>query len=388
MMVRSPLAPYAADAAASRGRLVPEAACPMRTPFQRDRDRIVHATAFRRLTYKTQVFVFHEGDHFRTRLTHSLEVAQIARAITRLLGGDEDLAEALALAHDLGHSPFGHAGERALDAAMADFGGFDHNAQSIKVVTSLERKYAAFDGLNLAFETLEGLAAHNGPVAPGPVMAAVAGAGLSSHLNLAGHASIEAQAAALADDIAYTNHDIDDGLRAGLLTLDQLVEAPLAGVYVVAALSLNPPDRTRAIYEVNRRMITAMIDDAVKTARTRIAELQPQSNDDIANAGRAMVAFSKGMAGELGALKRYLFANVYRHERVMRVMRGAEQIVRDLVGHYLAEPASLPKPYDDRAASLDRAERAALIRDFVAGQTDRYAISEHRRLFKETPELR
>ncbi len=388
MMVRSPLAPYAADAAASRGRLVPEAACPMRTPFQRDRDRIVHATAFRRLTYKTQVFVFHEGDHFRTRLTHSLEVAQIARAITRLLGGDEDLAEALALAHDLGHSPFGHAGERALDAAMSDFGGFDHNAQSIKVVTSLERKYAAFDGLNLTFETLEGLAAHNGPVAPGPVMAAVAGAGLSGHLNLTGFASIEAQAAALADDIAYTNHDIDDGLRAGLLTLDQLVEAPLAGVYVVAALSLNPPDRTRAIYEVNRRMITAMIDDAVKTARTRIAEVGPQSSDDIANAGRAMVAFSKGMASELGALKRYLFANVYRHERVMRVMRGAEQIVRDLVGHYLADPTSLPSPYDERAQKLDRAERAALVRDFVAGQTDRYAISEHRRLFAQTPELR
>lgn len=388
MTYRNPLAPYAADAAASRGRLVPEAACPMRTPFQRDRDRIVHATAFRRLTYKTQVFVFHEGDHFRTRLTHSLEVAQIARALTRLLGGDEDLAEALALAHDLGHSPFGHAGERALDAAMSDFGGFDHNAQSIKVVTSLERKYAAFDGLNLTFETLEGLAAHNGPVMHGPVMATVAGAGLSEHLNLAGHASIEAQAAALADDIAYANHDIDDGLRAGLLTLDQLVEAPLAGVYVVAALSLDPPDRTRAIYEVNRRMITAMIDDAVKTARTRIAETKPQSSADIANAGRAMVAFSKGMAGELGALKRYLFANVYRHDRVMRVMRGAEQIVGDLVACYLADPASLPSPYGDRAQNLDRTERAALVRDFVAGQTDRYAISEHRRLFPQTPELR
>jgi dGTPase len=379
---------YAADASRSRGRLVPEAACPMRTPFQRDRDRIVHATAFRRLTYKTQVFVYHEGDHYRTRLTHSLEVAQIARAIARLLQVDEDLAEALALAHDLGHPPFGHAGERALDRAMAGFGGFDHNAQSLKVVTKLERKYAAFDGLNLSFETLEGLAGHNGPVTHGPVFAALASAGLAGKLDVAGHASLEAQAAAIADDIAYTNHDIDDGLRAGLLNIDDLVAAPLVGPYVQAALALQTRDRSRAVYEVNRRLITAMIDDAVTTARAAIADLQPRSAADVAAAGRALVAFSEPMARDLAALKAYLFTHVYRHARVMRVMEEAATIVRDLVALYLAEPERLPPPWNARAGSLDGPERAALIRDFVAGMTDRYAIGEHRRLFPATPELR
>src|SRR5215831_17684220 len=268
------LAAYATVAEASAGRLHPEPACPMRTPFQRDRDRIVHATAFRRLTYKTQVFVFHEGDHYRTRLTHSLEVAQIARAIARMLGLDEDLAEALALAHDLGHPPFGHAGERALAAATAAFGGFDHNAQSFKVVTRLERKYAGFDGLNLSYETLEGLAKHNGPLT-GPdgqvavLRREIGAAGLVQRLYLDAFAPAEAQVAALADDIAYNAHDLDDGLRAGLIRLEDLASVPLAGGFV-AALPRAGLDKQRAIYEVNRRIIAAMIEDAVRESRGRL----------------------------------------------------------------------------------------------------------------------
>jgi dGTPase len=377
----NPAASIATDAALSRGRLIAEPACPMRTPFQRDRDRIVHATAFRRLTYKTQVFLFHEGDHYRTRLTHTLEVAQIARAIARMLQLDEDLAEALALAHDLGHPPFGHAGERALDAVLVDFGGFDHNAQSLKVVTRLERKYMRFDGLNLSFETLEGLAKHNGPVGDGPVMTVLARAGLTPHLRLATQASLEAQAAAIADDIAYNNHDIDDGLRAGLLVLEDLTTVPLVGGFVVAALAADAPDRQRVIYEVNRRMITAMIENVVGQARLTLAA---GADVDVT----PVVTFSPGMSQDLLGLKQTLFAKVYRHPRVMHVMAGAEQIVRDVFQHYLEQPSSLPAPRNDQAIGLGLDARAALVSDFVAGMTDRYAIAEHRRLFDATPELR
>ena len=267
-----PVAAYATQAQESAGRLHPEPACPMRTPYQRDRDRIVHATAFRRLTYKTQVFVFHEGDHYRTRLTHSLEVAQITRAIARMLFLDEDLAEALALAHDLGHPPFGHAGERALAQVMAPYGGFDHNAQSFKVVTRLERKYAGFDGLNLTMEALEGLAKHNGPLSGGEtegealLRKAIDEVGLAGHMHLEQFAPAEAQAAAIADDIAYNSHDLDDGLRAGLLSLGDLTDVPLAGQFVREA-PLAGVDTQRVIYEVNRRIITAMIDDVVRESR-------------------------------------------------------------------------------------------------------------------------
>jgi len=266
----------------------------MRTPFQRDRDRIVHATAFRRLTYKTQVFVFHEGDHYRTRLTHSLEVAQIARAIARMLVLDEDLAEALALAHDLGHPPFGHAGERALAAAMAAFGGFDHNAQSLKVVTRLERKYAGFDGLNLTFETLEGLAKHNGPLTGhGPhemvLRREIETAGLATRLHLDAFAPAEAQAAAIADDIAYNAHDLDDGLRAGLIRLEDLVDVPLARTFV-AELPRAGLETQRAVYEVNRRMITAMIDDVVRESRARLAQLDEQSLAGVRAASEPVIA--------------------------------------------------------------------------------------------------
>jgi dGTPase len=363
----------------------------MRTAFQRDRDRIVHATAFRRLTYKTQVFVFHEGDHYRTRLTHSLEVAQIARAIARMLALDEDLAEALALAHDLGHPPFGHAGERALADVMAGYGGFDHNAQSFRVVALLERKYAAFDGLNLTFETLEGLAKHNGPV---PVAGqdvlrkAVEQAGASGRLHLDLYAPAEAQVAAIADDVAYNSHDLDDGLRAGLIALDDLRDVPLAGRFV-REVSRGTADRQRTIYEVNRRIITAMIDDVARESRTRLAALTDQSLQGVREAGRPVIAASAGRRVEIQGLQAFLFANVYRHPRVMRVVEGAESIVRDLFGRYMAEPAAMPASWRAAAeASPSDTERATVVSDFVAGMTDRFAVHEHARLFDATPELR
>jgi dGTPase len=362
----------------------------MRTAFQRDRDRIVHATAFRRLTYKTQVFVFHEGDHYRTRLTHSLEVAQIARAIARLLWLDEDLAEALALAHDLGHPPFGHAGERALATATAPYAGFDHNAQSLKVVTRLERKYAAFDGLNLSLETLEGLVKHNGPLTGAHddefvVRAAIAEAGLDGRLHLALFAPAEAQAAAIADDIAYNCHDLDDGLRAGLIGFDDLIEVPLAG-RLVAEVAGTGIETGRIIYEVNRRMITAMIDDVVRCSKLRLEALAKPSLQGVREAGRPMIVLSEDRSTEMTGLKAFLHAKVYRHPRVMHVMRGAEQIVADLFARYMAEPGEMPPPW--RNAGAGEAARAAVVADFVAGMTDRYAINEHRRLFDATPELR
>ncbi len=386
---------YAASATASRGRRHAEAECTTRSPFQRDRDRIVHSTAFRRLTHKTQVFLFHEGDHYRTRLTHSLEVAQIARTIARQLRLDEDLAEALALAHDLGHSPFGHAGERALDAAMAAFGGFDHNAQSLRTVMSLERKYMAFDGLNLTWESLEGLAKHNGPLAA-PKAAAVQKviAPLEAWCGLAPHnwASAEAQVAALSDDIAYLNHDVDDGLRAGLVAVDDLAGVPVAAEAVAdvrpSLASVAGATQSRATFEITRRMITVMIRDVVDTSRGLLAVLAPESPEDIRCAGRAMVAFSAGMEQSLAGLRRFLFERVYRAGRVMRVMNGAEAITRDLFQRYLEDGAALPETWQRAAAGLSERRRARLIADFVAGMTDRYAIAEHERLFDATPELR
>jgi dGTPase len=370
----------------------------MRTPFQRDRDRIVHATAFRRLTHKTQVFLFHEGDHYRTRLTHTIEVAQIARAIARLLGLDEDLTEALALAHDLGHPPFGHAGERALDAAMTRYGGFDHNAQSFKVVTRLERKYAAFDGLNLSFETLEGLVKHNGPLTgphstearPGEnriLLSEIERAGLMTSLRPDHFASAEAQAAAVADDIAYVNHDIDDALRAGLLQLDTLADAPLVGPYVTRAKATGT-DAGRLIYEVNRRLITAMIEDVGQASRARLGQLKPTTSAAITEANEPMIDFSSGFKTELLALKGQLMERVYRHEKVMRVMRNAEGLVADLFQHFMQSDTGLPDNWIRATAATTGAARAALIGDFVAGMTDRYAMAVHRELFDHTPELR
>jgi dGTPase len=384
-------ASYAASAVASLGRVYPEPECPTRSPFQRDRDRILHATSFRRLTYKTQVFLFHEGDHYRSRLTHSLEVAQIARTIARQLRLDEDLAEALALAHDLGHSPFGHAGERALDSAMQDFGGFDHNAQSVRVVTHLERKYLAFDGLNLTWETLEGLVKHNGPVRDrnSTVAKSVRRIETWKSLDLESWASAEAQAASLADDIAYLSHDVDDGLRAGLLTFEALASASLAGpISVDVARQAQSTSDGRAIYEVTRRMIKAMVADVVTESRHRLQAIKPQSPSDIRHAGNAVVAFSPDMTRQLDTLKEFLFAHVYRHPKVVGVMANAESIVTALFKRYLADPATMPESWSRAAQPLVPRKRARLVSDFVSGQTDRYAIAEHRRLFGVAPDLR
>lgn len=371
--------------------MIPEAPSPTRSPYARDRDRILHSTAFRRLNYKTQVFLYHDGDHYRSRLTHSLEVAQIARSLARSLRIDEDLTEALALAHDLGHPPFGHAGERALDAAMQTAGGFDHNAQSLRVVTKLEKKYASFDGLNLTFETLEGLVKHNGPLlggrhpVPEPVLAYCA----KQNLDLGTYASVEAQVAALADDIAYNNHDVDDGYRADCFTFAELAEVPIAGRLLAQVDAAYPGvEGPRRLYEVNRRLITAMIDDALAETAARLASLEPGSADDVRHAGHAVVAFSDAMRRELDDLRKFLFARVYRHERIMRIMVAAEGVVADLFRRYSTDMDALPPEWSEQAPALDARAFARHVCDFIAGQTDRYALAEHSRLFDATPDLR
>jgi dGTPase len=395
---RGPRAPYAADPATSRGRLYDETPSPTRTDFQRDRDRIVHSTAFRRLKQKTQVFLYDEGDHYRTRLTHSLEVAQIARALARALNLDEDLAEALALAHDLGHPPFGHAGERALDRALARAGGFDHNAQGLRVVTRLERRYPRFDGLNLVWETLEGLVKHNGPLTlPGEAggQAAVGGSlpfAVAEHaevqdLWLWSFASVEAQAAAIADDIAYDAHDIDDGLRAGLLALDDLAEIALTANLLGDIRRQYPGlDRQRQAYELIRRLITTMIEDVIAESFRRLDRLAPANADDVRRAGVPIVGFSFELEASDRAIKRLLTERVYRHRRVMRVMEQAEAVVGRLFQRYWNDTGALPDEWRADAGSAD-AGRARQIADFLAGMTDRYALAEYRRLFDERLDL-
>jgi dGTPase len=381
---------YAASGVPSRGRYYAESDCGTRSPFQRDRDRILHSSAFRRLTYKTQVFLPHEGDHFRTRLTHSLEVAQVARTIARQLRLDEDLAETIALAHDLGHSPFGHAGERALDTAMKADGGFDHNAQSLRIVTTLERKYLAFDGLNLTWETLEGLAKHNGPLRnkESAVAKVVRNIEAWSPLNLDEWPSAEAQVASLADDVAYLSHDLDDGLRAGLISFDMLLDVPLAGPIARAVQAIaGEAEPTRAIYEVTRRMITQMVSDIVGESRSRLSGIAPRSPDDIREAKQSAVSFSDAMTTDLAHLKSFLFQAVYHHRRVLDVMEEAEKVVRDLFGKYRTDADALPPGWREVLPGLDEHKRARLACDFLAGQTDRYALAEHRRLFDVTPEL-
>ena len=390
-----PLAPYAVQPKGSRGRLRSEPPSATRSPFARDRDRILHSAAFRRLNYKTQVFIYHEGDHYRSRLTHSLEVAQIARSLARTLLVDEDLTEALALAHDLGHPPFGHAGERALDAAMQDAGGFDHNAQSLRVVTELERKYARFDGLNLTWETLEGLVKHNGPLTgpnaakparpvPEPILAYCA----KQDLELATYPAVEAQAAALADDIAYNNHDIDDGYRAGLFSFTELADVPIAARALAEVRKAYPGiDGPRLLYESIRRLISAMIEDAVAEAEHRLAKLEPHNADAIRHAPNPIVAFSDPMRRDLDLLRAFLFARVYRHQRIVRIMDQAGGMVQDLFRRYGADQAALPPEWREQAPASGAAY-ARHIADFIAGMTDRFALAEHRRLFDATPDLR
>ncbi len=393
-------ASYAADPAASRGRLFPEPASATRSVFRRDCDRIIHATAFRRLSYKTQVFIYHEGDHYRTRLTHTLEVAQIARSIARALSLDEDLAEALALAHDLGHPPFGHAGERALDHCLAAFGGFDHNAQTLRVVTALERRYAEFDGLNLSWEMLEGLVKHNGPLTDrsgAPLMRyqargvprAIRDYSERQDLQLWSYAGGEAQAAAIADDIAYDAHDIDDGLRADLFGIDDIATVPLAADIVSEMTSRYPNlDKTRRVHELVRRLLTRLIEDVIFQSERHLLALAPRSSDDIRLAAAPVIGFSPVMADADKAIKAFLYPRMYRHERIMRIMTDAESVVRDLFSHYVANPADMPDEWHEGLAASDEAGLALRVGDFIAGMTDRYALAEHARFFDSTPELR
>ncbi|MBV8938294.1 MAG: deoxyguanosinetriphosphate triphosphohydrolase [Alphaproteobacteria bacterium] len=374
------LASYAAHPAASRGRLHTEAEDQTRSCFQRDRDRVIHSTAFRRLEYKTQVFVNHEGDHYRTRLTHSLEVAQIARSLARALALNEDLTEALALAHDLGHPPFGHAGEDGLRAAMADFGGFDHNAHSIRIVTKLEQRYAAFDGLNLTWEALEGIAKHNGPVANAP--RALAKYNREHDLELDTWPSAEAQVASLADDIAYNNHDLDDGLRAELFHVEELSAVPeVYAAFTEVRRHWPHLEQARLIHEALRRLINRMCMDALATTRAALAATGVQSADEVRQLGRPLVEFSAGMQEINKQLKRFLSERMYRHYKVNRMSSKARRVTRELFDFFLAEPECLPTDWRALAPGPRTAETAHVVCDFIAGMTDRYALEEHRRIF-------
>jgi dGTPase len=367
----SGLASYAAHASASRGRRDPEPEAPGRSAFQRDRDRVIHSNAFRRLEYKTQVFVNHEGDLFRTRLTHSLEVAQIGRAIARQLGANEDLVEAIALAHDLGHTPFGHAGQDALHECMRAHGGFEHNLQSLRVVDELEERYGAFNGLNLTFETREGILKHCSPENARKL------GDLGERFLQKRQPSLEAQIANLADEIAYNNHDIDDGLRSGLLQLAQLEAVPLFARHAQGVRAEFPEiGERRMVNETVRRMINTLIVDLSSETSRRIAEVRPGTIDDVRGAG-PLVAFSASLRAEADTLKAFLLHNLYRHYKVMRMTTKAKRVVTDLFGAFYDEPRLLPADHQARAAE----HKARAIADYVAGMTDRYAMKEHQRLF-------
>ncbi len=374
------LAPYACDPARSRGRLFQEPEDVTRSPFQRDRDRIIHSAAFRRLEYKTQVFVNHEGDHYRTRLTHSLEVAQLARSMSRALRLNEDLAEALALAHDLGHTPFGHAGEDALKEAMPNFGGFDHNAQTLRILTKLEHRYASFDGLNLTWETLEGIAKHNGPVAKPP--RAMAEYVKKHDLELHSYASAEAQLASLADDIAYNNHDIDDGLRSGLFSIGEICEVPIVrNAFAEVRKLYGDIEESRLIHESIRRMIHAMVLDVLTETGGRIIKNGVASVEDVRALSRPLVAFSRDMDVQVHALKNFLKTHMYRHWRVNRMTSKARRVVQDLFAFFLAEPECLPTEWQKLVAKPGSRQTAEVVADFIAGMTDRFAIDEYERVF-------
>ncbi|GGD97611.1 dGTPase [Rhizobium sp. BK226] len=388
---------YAADPWTSRGRLYQEDGSPTRSDFQRDRDRIVHTTAFRRLKHKTQVFIAQDGDHYRTRLTHTIEVAQIARALARALKLDEDLAEGVALVHDFGHTPFGHTGEDALHEVLLPYGGFDHNAQSLRIVTKLERRYAEFDGINLTWESLEGLVKHNGPLLTpdgvgtrGPVPQPILDYCELHDLELASYASLEAQVAAIADDIAYNTHDIDDGLRSGYLTFEMLEEIPfLAGLMAEVRERYPHLEPSRFTHEIMRRQITRMVEDVIGVAQARLSLLRPESAGDIRGAGQVIATFSEAMAETDRQIKAMLFKRIYRNADIMRIRAGAAKIVTDLFGAYMANPKEMQSHYwVDHIAGLSDAPKARHVGDYLAGMTDTYAISAHRRLFDHTPDLR
>ncbi len=396
----SETASYASKPEASLGRLYGTGPSPTRSEFQRDRDRIIHSTAFRRLQHKTQVFLAHEGRHFRNRLTHTLEVSQIARSIARALSLNEDLAEAVALSHDLGHTPFGHAGERALHRAMAPYGGFDHNVQALRVVTRLENRYAEHDGLNLTWETLEGILKHNGPIthADGRPYGRYEEEGLpagiddipaAAGLRLSSHASLEAQVAAIADDIAYNAHDIDDALRAGLIKLEDFGDAPMAGPIVHEVMALYPNvGSKRQTHEVQRRMITRAIEDVIANSAANIAEAGVTTAEDVRTAGHTLIAFSPDTAVAEKGLKAVLFKRVYRDEAVMRPVRESEALVERLFAAYMND-ADMPGRWGEAArAAADPSARSRIVADFIAGMTDPYAQDEYQRLFDARPEFR
>ena len=397
-----PLAAYACRPDRSLGRIYEEPDSKSRTCFQRDRDRIIHCGAFRRLKYKTQVFVYHEGDHYRTRLTHTLEVAQIARSIARALMVNEDLAEAVALAHDLGHTPFAHVGEDVMEACMKDVGGFDHNDQSLRVLTHLERRYPKWDGLNLSWETLEGVAKHNGPLikkGQKPEKAGLPVTILSVNqqmdLRLDTFAPIEAQAAAIADDIAYNNHDVEDGLRAGLFDIDTLRSVPLLSEIIPQVEKQYPGLNSKILTcEVIREMIGAMVEDVLAESRRRLRDANPQSPDDVRNAPECFVAFSEEMLPKINGLRAFLYENMYRHYTVRRMRVKVSGIVKDLYETFMDEYHLLPQDWQARVVDAggdnpkNKTARARVVADYIAGMTDRYAIKEHERLFEQHWDLR
>jgi dGTPase len=382
-------APFAADPTQSRGRLHPERISTFRSEFQRDRDRIIHSSAFRRLKHKTQVFIEHEGDYYRTRLTHSIEVAQVARTLAAALGLNTDLAEAIALAHDLGHTPFGHTGEEAMAELMAPYGGFDHNAQALRIVTRLERHYAEFDGLNLTWETLEGIAKHNGPMilADGtprkePLPAALVDYNARHDLHLHTHASAEAQVAAIADDVAYNHHDLHDGLRSGLFTEDDLLELPITGPAFAEVDALYPglePMRRR--HEALRRVFGTMVEDVIAVARHRLTAAEPAHADSVRALGVTIIRFSDRLFRELKVIRQFLFQRMYRAPKVVAMRAEVTEVVRDLFALYLGDADLLPPEWRaDVEAAGDRAALARVVADYVAGMTDRFALQEHARL--------
>lgn len=377
------LAPYATQASETRGRLLREEPSASRTEFQRDRDRIVHSGAFRKLRNKTQVFIEGEGDYYRTRLTHSLEVAQIARSMSRSLRLDEDLAETIALAHDLGHTCFGHAGEDGLAEAMKPFGGFSHNEQTFRILTKLENRYARFDGLNLTWETLEGVVKHNGPIASTANLPTLRAFNQQWDLELTTFAGPEAQVAALSDDIAYNTHDVDDGHRAGFFRLEDLDALPLFGPALEKMRGLFPDaPRERLMCEAVREVIGVMIDDVLRTTRQNLESLQPRSAADVRHAGRAVVTFSPGMADNIGIIRKFLLTRLYRHSRINRICAKAQRIVRELFAFFWAQPDCLPGAWYEMVNAVgDDYARARIIADYIAGMTDRFAVQEHRKVF-------
>ncbi|WP_299148352.1 deoxyguanosinetriphosphate triphosphohydrolase [uncultured Tateyamaria sp.] len=377
-------APFASDPARARGRRVPETELPFRSCFQRDRDRIIHASAFRRLKHKTQVFVEHEGDYYRTRLTHSIEVAQVARTIAGALGLHDCLTEAIALAHDLGHPPFGHTGEDALQALMTPYGGFDHNAQAIKIVTQLECHYADFDGLNLTWECLEGIAKHNGPVT-GELPFALAEYNALYDLELDTHASAEAQVAALSDDIAYNNHDLHDGLRAGLFDEDDILHLPMIGTaYAEVDAQYGTLDPMRRRHEALRRVFGQMVSDVVATSGDLLATSGAQSVEDIRHLGRPVIRFSDRLWADLQDIRAFLFTNMYRAPSVMEKRAEVTQVVEDLFPLFMGQPDLLPPEWRRHATGGDKTALARAVSDYISGMTDRYALQEHARLMADT----